>query len=183
LQQAPDHYPALELQARLYLQNGEAALARRELQALLKRFPERARALYQLLGDLELEAGRWAEALRCYRESSRREDDLEVKRKQEIWLQELALFPEFEVLQGQPAERGKSPVSEARRFEAVGRISRVATSLGLENLIGLLDDENLRLARQAWQALRRLTRQELAFSKEAWSSWWNKEGRQAFLRE
>ncbi|MBI4583318.1 MAG: hypothetical protein HY717_04770 [Planctomycetes bacterium] len=180
LSRIPDFYPALELRAQLYLESGERALARREFLSLLERFPDQAKGIYRFLGNLELESGNWRPALSYYRESSRREEDPRLKKRQSDWLKELELFPEFEALL--ESSSGRSGQEDyGRRFTALKRISRHPTPLGIEGLIAVLDDANLRFARRAWRALRHMTGKEIEFSKEAWSAWWFNEGRQSFV--
>jgi hypothetical protein len=80
-------------------------------------------------------------------------------------VREVEIGPAVDVLTGS----GSSPA----RFEALRKVAAARTLRSTGALIAVLRDENLRLARLAWKALRTSTGQDIGFDPEAWERWWS----------
>ena len=171
----PKNYEAIELRARYLLAKGDRAGARRDYRTLLTLHPEKSSTLYGLLGDLARAEERWMEAIEHYRMAANDEKNVNLREQLEETIHELELVPELQVL-------ARQDVNYSRKFQALRRISRMPNAAGVQALFKALDDPNIRFARVVWKKLKKVTGEDIEFSKEAWETWWESKGATAAIK-
>ncbi len=158
----PNDPDALETRARLRLAAGDRRGARADYRTLLESHPDRTSTVERALGDMARADGRLDEAMEHYRLALRAERDAVGRQEISRDLDRLRLLP---------AKRAMREGDYSARFAAIRRLADSPDVEAVELLISALDDRNLRFARVAWYALRRIAQIDLPFSRTRWTEW------------